>query len=85
MTPVYDSPRSGRHHLHLDVFPAHLPLEVLGHAAVPGILLGHRGQPAVGRLILDERDKDQFFLRANEVLGGEPTWEDVEMEWGIRE
>jgi hypothetical protein len=30
-------------------------------------------------------EQHQFYLRANEVLGGEPSWEDVEMEWGIRE
>src|SRR5215210_146332 len=61
MTPVDGRPRSGRHHLHLDVFPAHIPLEMLGHAAVPGILLGHRGHLTVGGLVLDERDKDQLL------------------------
>src|SRR5215212_704193 len=30
IAPVPDLPRSGRHHLHLDVFPAHIPLELLG-------------------------------------------------------
>ena len=30
-------------------------------------------------------EQHQFYLRFNEVFTGEPTWEDVEMEWGIRE
>jgi hypothetical protein len=68
---------------------------------VPGPVVelhGHRaGQPdqmvfvvltqdeATYRQMAEMPEQHQFFLRANEVLGGEPTWEDVEMEWGIRE
>src|SRR5215210_8106495 len=61
VTPVPDLPRSGRHHLHLDIFPAHVTIEMLDHAAIPGILLGHRGQLLVGRFVLDERHEDQLF------------------------
>src|SRR4051812_14490343 len=61
MTPSDDPSRSGWSPVHLDVFPAHVAIEQLGHAAVPGILLGHRGQLLVGRLVLDERDKDQLL------------------------
>jgi hypothetical protein len=68
---------------------------------VPGPVVelhGHRaGQPdqmvfvvltqdeATYRQMAEMPEQHQFFLRANEILGGEPTWEDVEMEWGIRE
>ena len=61
-------------------------------------LFGHRaGQPeqvvfivltqdeATYRQMAELPEQNQFYLRANEVLGGEPTWEDIEMEWGIRE
>jgi hypothetical protein len=61
-------------------------------------LVGHRaGQPnevvfivltqdeATYRQMAEMPEQHQFYLRANEALGGEPTWEDVEMEWGIRE
>src|SRR5215211_892952 len=61
MTPVYDPPRSGLDLFQLDVFPAHVTLEVLGHPPVPGILLGHRGHLLVGGLVLDQRHKDQFL------------------------
>src|SRR5688572_20528336 len=47
--------------LQLDVFPAHLPINVLGHTAEPGVLLGHRGHLLVGCLVLHERHEDQFF------------------------
>jgi hypothetical protein len=30
-------------------------------------------------------EQHQWYLRFNEVFTGEPTWEDVEMEWGLRE
>jgi hypothetical protein len=68
---------------------------------VPGAfleLVGHRaGQPdqvvfvalaqdeATYRRMAEMPEQHQFYLRFNEVFTGEPTWEDVEMEWGIRE
>ncbi len=68
---------------------------------VPGAfveLIGHRaGQPdqvvfvalaqdeATYRQMAEMPEQHQFYLRFNEVFTGEPTWEDVEMEWGIRE
>ena len=68
---------------------------------VPGAfveLIGHRaGQPdqvvfvalaqdeATYRRMAEMPEQHQFYLRFNEVFTGEPTWEDVEMEWGIRE
>lgn len=30
-------------------------------------------------------EQHEFYQRFNEVFTGEPTWEDVEMEWGIRD
>jgi hypothetical protein len=30
-------------------------------------------------------EQHQFYLRFNEVFTAEPTWEDIEMEWGLRE
>ena len=61
-------------------------------------LIGHRaGQPdqvvfvalaqdeATYRRMAEMPEQHQFSLRFNEVFTGEPTWEDVEMEWGIRE
>jgi hypothetical protein len=61
-------------------------------------LVGHRaGQPgqvvfivltqdeATYRRMAEMPEQHQFFLRTSEVLGSEPTWEDVEMEWGSRE
>lgn len=61
-------------------------------------LIGHRaGQPdqvvfvvltqdqATYRQMAEMPEQHQFYLRFNEVFTGEPTWEDVEMEWGIRD
>ena len=60
-------------------------------------LIGHRaGQPdqvvfvalaqdeATYRMMAEMPEQHQFYLRFNEVFTGEPTWEDVEMEWGVR-
>ena len=30
-------------------------------------------------------EQHEFYLRFNQVFEGEPTWEDVELEWRIRE
>ena len=30
-------------------------------------------------------EQHQFYLRFNEVFTSEPTWEDVEMAWGLRD
>ena len=61
-------------------------------------LIGHRaGQPeqvvfvalaqdeATYRRMAEMPEQHQFYLRFNEVFTGEPTWEDVELEWGIQE
>ena len=40
---------------------------------------------ATYRRMAEMPEQHQFYLRFNEVFTGEPTWEDVEMEWGIRE
>jgi hypothetical protein len=61
-------------------------------------LTGHQaGQPdqivfialaqdeATYRQLAEMPEQHQFYLRFNEVFTGEPTWEDVEMEWGLRE
>jgi hypothetical protein len=68
---------------------------------IPGTfveLWGHRaGQPdqivfvalaqdeATYRQLAEMPEQHQFYQRFNEVFTGEPTWEDVAMEWGIRE
>ena len=61
-------------------------------------LIGHHaGQPeqsvvvvltqdeATYRRMAEMPEQHQFFLRLSECFTGEPAWEDVEMEWGIRE
>lgn len=68
---------------------------------IPGpfvTMTGHRaGQPdqivfialaqdeATYRALADLPEQHQFYLRFNEVFTAEPTWEDVEMAWGLRE
>jgi len=68
---------------------------------VPGAfveLIGHRaGEPnqvvfvalaqdeATYRRLAAMPEQQQFSLRFNEVFTGEPTWEDVELEWGVRD
>lgn len=37
------------------------------------------------RRLAEMPEQQQFYLRFNEVFTGEPTWEDVEMVWGLRE
>ena len=37
------------------------------------------------RQLAEMPEQQQFYLRFNEVFTGEPTWEDVELEWAIRE
>src|SRR5215212_5668205 len=55
--------------IHLDVFPAHVALKMLGHAAVPGVLLGHRGHLLVRCLVLHERHKDHFVRLPVAIAG----------------
>jgi hypothetical protein len=68
---------------------------------VPGAfvqLTGHQaGQPdqivfialaqdeATYRRLAAMPEQHQFYLRFNDVFTGEPTWEDVELEWGVRD
>jgi hypothetical protein len=40
---------------------------------------------ATYRRLAEMPEQHQFYLRFNEVFTGEPTWEDVELAWGIRE
>lgn len=63
-------------------------VELVGHAA------GQPDQVIFVALAQDEEtyrklaampEQHQFYLRFNEVFTGEPTWEDVEMHWGLRE
>ena len=39
---------------------------------------------ATYRALADLPEQHQFYLRFNEVFTGEPTWEDVEMDWQKR-
>jgi hypothetical protein len=68
---------------------------------IPGAfveLVGHKaGQPdqvvflalaqdeATYRKLAEMPEQHQFYLRFNEVFTSEPSWEDVAMEWGLRE
>ena len=68
---------------------------------IPGAfveLVGHRaGQPdqivfvalaqdeATYRKLANMPEQHQFYLKFDEVFEAMPTWEDVEMEWGLRE
>ncbi|MBA2596010.1 MAG: hypothetical protein H0V00_05220 [Chloroflexia bacterium] len=40
---------------------------------------------ATYRKLAEMPEQHQFYLRFNEVFTGEPTWEDVELEWDIRD
>jgi hypothetical protein len=40
---------------------------------------------ATYRKLAEMPEQHQFYLRFNEVFTGEPTWEDVAMEWDVRE
>ncbi len=40
---------------------------------------------ATYRKLAEMPEQHQFYLRFNEVFTGEPTWEDVELEWDVRE
>ena len=40
---------------------------------------------ATYRRLADMPEQHQFYLRFNEVFTGDPTWEDVELDWGIQE
>ena len=61
-------------------------------------LVGHRaGKPnevvfialtqdeATYRQLAEMPEQHQFYLRFNEVFTGEPIWEDVELEWDVRD
>lgn len=63
-------------------------VELIGHKA------GQRDAVVFVALAQDEAtyrqlaampEQHQYYLRFNEVFTGEPTWEDVEMEWGLRD
>ncbi len=40
---------------------------------------------ATYRKLAEMPEQHAFYLRFNEVFTGEPAWEDVELEWDIRE
>ncbi len=61
-------------------------------------LVGHRaGKPdevvfvalaqdeATYRKLAEMPEQQQFYQRFNEVFTGEPAWEDVELEWDVRD
>jgi hypothetical protein len=58
-------------------------LVALGSASQGHAPLAH--DEATYRNLAAMPDQHQFYLRFNEVFTGEPTWEDIEMEWGLRE
>jgi hypothetical protein len=63
-------------------------VELVGHAAgkpdqVVFVALA-QDEPTY-RKLAEMPEQHQFYLRFDELFTGEPTWEDVEMEWGLRE
>jgi hypothetical protein len=63
-------------------------IELIGHQA------GKPDQVVFVALAQDEEtyrklaampEQHEFYLRFNEVFTGMPTWEDVEMHWGVQE
>ena len=63
-------------------------LELLGHQAgkpdhVVFVALAQDEETYRNLAALPEQHA--FYLRFNEVFTGEPTWEDVEMHWGLKE
>jgi len=40
---------------------------------------------ATYRKLAEMPEQHEFYQRFNEVFTSEPTWEDVELEWGLRE
>lgn len=63
-------------------------IELIGHQA------GKPDQVVFVALAQDEEtyrnlaampEQHEFYLRFNEVFTGMPTWEDVEMHWGVKE
>jgi hypothetical protein len=63
-------------------------VELIGHRAGKSdqvVFVALAQDEATYRRLADMPEQQQFYLRFNDVFTGEPTWEDVEMEWGIRE
>ena len=63
-------------------------IQVTGHqAGKPDqiVFVALAQDEATYRKLAEMPEQHQFYLRFNEVFTGEPTWEDVEMTWGLRE
>ena len=63
-------------------------VEVIGHRAGQpdqGVLVALAQDEATTRQMAAMAEQHQFSLRFNEVFTGEPTWEDFEMAWGLRD
>jgi len=63
-------------------------VELIGHqAGNPDavVFVALAQDEAAYRKLAAMPEQHEFYLRFNEVFTGEPTWEDVEMEWGLKE
>lgn len=63
-------------------------VELTGHAAGKPdqvVFVALAQDEATYRALAEMPEQHAFYQRFNEVFTGEPTWEDVEMEWGLRE
>jgi hypothetical protein len=63
-------------------------VELVGHVAGQPdqvVFIALAQDEATYRNLAAMPEQHQFYLRFNEVFTAEPTWEDIEMEWGLRE
>jgi hypothetical protein len=63
-------------------------VELIGHAAGQPdqiVFVALAQDEATYRNLANMPEQHQFYLRFDEVFEAMPTWEDVEMEWGLRE
>lgn len=63
-------------------------VELIGHAAGQPdqiIFVALAQDEATYRNLANLPEQHQFYLKFDEVFTAPPTWEDVEMSWGLRE
>jgi hypothetical protein len=63
-------------------------VELIGHVADKPdqvVFVALAQDEATYRKLAEMPEQHAFYLRFNEVFTAEPTWEDVAMEWGVKE
>jgi hypothetical protein len=63
-------------------------VHLIGHAAGRPdqlVLVALAQDEATYRRLAEMPEQHAFYLRFREMVEGEPAWEDVELEWSIRE